>query len=175
MKYLKKILFAASLAVASLGLTSFSANAVLITQDILVTDPGSEFTLGTITIDIPDSDLGNGLVSAFGYVELSLLGVPTFDVFDFEAVVDGDNIFAGIEALFFDVMEVGFDDWSYQMAFDAANPAGNFLDIFDANGDPLFFSSNIALSTPPGIVSEPSVLALFAVALVAMGVRRRKA
>ena len=175
MKYLKKILFAASLAVASLGLTSFSANAVLITQDILVTDPGAEFTLGSISVDVPKADLGNGLVSVFGYVELNLLGVTTFDVFDFEAVIDGDNIFAGIEALFFDVMEVGSDDWNYQLTFDAANPAGNFLDIFDANGDPVFFTSNIALSTPPSLVPEPSVLALFAVALVAMGVRRRKA
>ena len=174
MKYLKKILLAATLAVASLGFTSFSANAVLITQDINVTEPGSEFTLGTVSIEIPGTELGNGLVSAFGYVELNLFGVTTFDVFDFEAIVDGDNVFAGIEFLAFDVTEDGFDEWSYQLLIDAFAPAGNFLDIFDANGDPVFFTGNLELGRAT-FVSEPSVLALFAVALIAMGARRRKA
>lgn len=171
MKYLKKILFAASLAVASLGFTAFSANAVLITQDINVTDAG--FTLGTVSIDIDDADLGNGLVSVFGFVELNLLGVDAFTVFDFEAIVDGDNIFAGIEFLALDVEEDGFDFWSYQLVMDAFDPASNFLDIFDGFGDLLFFSDSLAFGKA-NVVSEPSALALFALALVAMGARRRK-
>lgn len=174
MKYFKNVLLAATLAVASLGLTSFSANAVLITQDIdIVDDPifGS-FNLGSVTIDIDDSLLGNGDVSVFGYVELVLLGVPDFVVFDFEALVDGNDVFAGIEFLAFDVEEDGFDFWSYQAILDAADPLANFIDIFNGVGDPILFSADVRLGSAT-FVPEPSTVALFGLALVAMGFRRR--
>ncbi|MGY0583969.1 MAG: PEP-CTERM sorting domain-containing protein, partial [Paraglaciecola chathamensis] len=64
---IRKFGAAVALVVASLGFTSFSANAVLITQSIeIVDDPifGS-FNLGEVVIDLDSSEIGSGLVSVF--------------------------------------------------------------------------------------------------------------
>lgn len=184
MKYLKKILFAASLAVASLGFTSFSANAVLITQSIESDVYG---TIATVTVDVDDSFLNNGLIDsffspeAFTLVDLDIAGVPLsfLDVQALAFVVDGDNIFAGLESFFVDAFDTVFlDVWQYQLFVDGENPDDSQYDVFDVT-DPnatVMQAFDIGTSLSFGratVVSEPATLAIFGLALAAMGFRRR--
>ncbi|QHJ11134.1 hypothetical protein FX988_01362 [Paraglaciecola mesophila] len=168
----------AALLVASLGFTSFSANAVLITQSIeIVDDPvfGS-FTLGEVTVDLDTRDIGTGLVSIFDFVSLNLFDSKEFDVFDFEAVVDASSISAvnsGIELLSFDVTELDSADmWTYQVIIDVFSPGDTFVDIFDANGDIVFLSDAATLGEAR--VPAPAGIAILTLGLFAMGLRRRK-
>lgn len=146
---LKKLLSQAVLLLAMTFATT--ANAVLITQDINVDDAG--FTLGSISIQIDDADLGNGLVSVSEFADLTLFGISDLDVFGFEAVIDTNNIYAGIEFLFFDVQEIGFDFWNYQLIYDNFAPGANFVDIFDSTG-PVFFSTEISLGEHKSFQSQ---------------------
>ncbi|MGY0642827.1 MAG: PEP-CTERM sorting domain-containing protein, partial [Paraglaciecola chathamensis] len=115
MMSIRKFGAAVALVVASLGFTSFSANAVLITQSIeIVDDPifGS-FNLGEVVIDLDSSEIGSGLVTVFEFVSLNLFDSTEFDVFDFEATVDASSLSAvnsGIEFLAFDVTELDSAD-----------------------------------------------------------------
>jgi hypothetical protein len=179
MKYFKNALLAATLAVASLGLTSFSANAILITQDILITDSfvsPDEFRLATVTIDVDDSLLGMGDISVFVFASFTdFFGDELGEVFDFEAVVDGNDIFAGIQFLVFDIDDTFLADiWAYSGVIDAAlAPDVNFAEVFEVNTNSLVLLSETARLGQATFVPEPSTIALFGLALVAMGLRRR--
>jgi hypothetical protein len=178
MMSIRKFGAAVALVVASLGFTSFSANAVLITQSIeIVDDPifGS-FNLGEVVIDLDSSEIGSGLVTVFEFVSLNLFDSTEFDVFDFEATVDASSLSAvnsGIELLAFDVTELDSADmWSYQVIIDLFNPINNYVDIFDSNDEPVFLSDAITLGEAR--VPAPAGIAILALGLVAMGLRRRK-
>jgi hypothetical protein len=179
MKYFKNALLAATLAVASLGLTSFSANAILITQDILITNSfvsPDEFRLATVTIDVDDSLLGMGDISVFVFASFTdFFGDELGEVFDFEAVVDGNDIFAGIQFLAFDIDDTFLADiWAYSGVIDAAlAPVDNFAEVFEVNTNSLVLLSETARLGQATFVPEPSTIALFGLALVAMGLRRR--
>jgi hypothetical protein len=186
MKHLKNIILAATLAVASLGLTSFSANAIIITQTIeLDGDLLGIFDLGFITVEIDDSllNVGNSYIDSFGgaisILEVNLLGkslaLGDFIVDALDVGVDSDNVFAGIEYLFFDftdILGVFPSDWTYQVLVDtfAFDPLDNSFDIFDSVGLLDFGTARLTNAT---FVPEPSTVALFGLALLAMGMRRR--
>ncbi|MDO6558430.1 PEP-CTERM sorting domain-containing protein [Paraglaciecola chathamensis] len=175
---IRKFGAAVALVVASLGFTSFSANAVLITQSIeFVDDPfyGS-LTLGEITVDLDSRDIGTGFVSILDFVSLDLFDSTEFDVFEFEAIVDASSLSAvnsGIELLSFDVTELDSPDmWSYQVFIDIFAPENNNIVIFDANLELIYFSDAITLGEAR--VPAPAGIAILALGLVAMGLRRRK-
>lgn len=168
---LKKIIFAATLAVASLGF-SVSSNAALITHDILVDDGTGAFVVGNITVHLFENG-ATGLQDIEEFVSMNFLGDSVVTTYLFGAIIDRDNVFAGLEFLFFDV-----DDafgWGYQGIYDAFafDPAfDNYLDIWDPATPGFIFAGELSLSEAR-VVSEPSVLALFALALVGFGMRRR--
>lgn len=169
MKNIKQLLITL---VVLFGLTS-NAQATLITHDIIIDD---SILLGSVSIEVDDSLLnkGNGLISVFDVVELNIFGGTIFDVWDFEAVIDSDNVFGGIEFLAFDITELAFVDmWRYQLVFDAFESSFNFLDIYNPNDDLVFFSEGVALSQPAEVVSEPGMALLFATGLL-VAMRRRK-
>ena len=186
MKHIKNIILAATLAVASLGLTSFSANAIIITQTIEADDDlVGIFDLGFLTVEIDDSllNMGSGVFdTAFGdaisIIEVNLFGQSLafgdFIVDALEVAVDTDNVFSGIEYLFLDFTDIqGVPpyDWTYQILVDTFNPGDNSLDIFDSADDIIAFGT--ARLTNATFVPEPSTVALFGLALLAMGMRRR--
>lgn len=167
----------AALLVASLGFTSFSANAVLITQSLdLLDDQGDAiFSFGEITIDFNESEIGTGLVSVFDLVSLKLEGSEVINVDDFEAIIDAtsaSSVYAGIEFLIFDVDAFNGDAWNF--LYDEANPGDDFLDVFDSNDDLVFFLSAGEFGLGEARVPAPAGIAILTLGLFAMGLRRRK-
>ena len=175
MTYLKKIIFAASLAVASLGF-SLPSNAALITHDIIIDFGVGDFTIGEITVHLFENG-ATGTQEILDFESFSFFGDDVTTTYDFLAIVDRDNVFAGIEFLIFDVDVVGFFNEAYQGIYDAFSlfpEFDNFIDVFDLSTTPpgLIFAGELKLSEAR-VVPEPSMLALFAVALIGFGVRRK--
>ncbi|MFC4701338.1 PEP-CTERM sorting domain-containing protein [Glaciecola siphonariae] len=175
MKSLKKLVSNAILATSLLFASSFAANAVVITQDIIV----DGFTFGTIEVeltqtlansgDIVDSGFDSG-ISLFS-IELFGLPTPAFTQFDFQVAIDTADLSAGIEFFALDVQENGFDDWSYQFIFDTFDPFGNFIDIFSPAGF-VFFSADVQLGEAR--VSAPATIALLTLAIGGVLLRRQR-
>lgn len=187
MKLLKKGLSSVVLAASFLFASSFAANAVVIKHDIL---DGGAFKIGEIAVEFDNSLLDTGILdSGFGdpiaLVDFNLeaLGLTwAIDAFYFEAVVDSDNVAAGIEFFTLDADDVGFspaDTWSYQLLYDALDLNASFIDIFDAFGDVVFFDF-ISLGQaevtgmPVTNVSAPATLGVFSLALAALYARRKQ-
>ena len=181
MKSLKKLISKSLLAITLMFATSFAANATLINikQDII----GDFFgKIGSIEIQINKNQLNTGVLdTAFGD-EITLVNInlsdlyswgDVFDIFLFEVVIDSDNIYAGIEFFEFDGDDVGFGPltWSYQMFYEAAFDFG-YLEVFDLDGNLVEFDS-FRLGTAQ-VVSAPSTLALFTLAMAALLIRRRR-
>lgn len=181
MKSLTKLISKSLFAITLMFATSFAANAGLINikQDIFADAFGK---IGSIEIQIDRSQLNTGVLdTAFGD-EITLINFnlsdlfswgDVFDIFLFEVVIDSDNIFAGIEFFEFDGNDVGFGPatWSYQMVFDAAFGFG-FLEIYNASGFLVDFD-DITLGAAQ-VVSAPSTIALFTLAMGALLIRRRR-
>lgn len=173
MTYFKKFLIAASLAVASL-----SANAVLITQDINV--EGFADPVATFTVEFDDALLGPGVGDVYSstLVDVEIFGLPaTFlNVQFFNAIVDGSNVLAGLQNLYIDVDDQFFaETWAYQLFVDVLSPETNLIDIFVVpEGELVFFEFGSTISFGEAtFVPEPSTIALFGLALLALGARRR--
>ncbi|GAB2931274.1 PEP-CTERM sorting domain-containing protein [Rheinheimera gaetbuli] len=175
MKSLTKLISKSLLAITLIFSTSFAANAALIKQDIIGDIYGN---IGYIEIAIDDSLLNTGslLDSAYGEITLvsfRLFGLDVFDIFGFSAVVDSDNIFAGIEFFEFDGDDVGFgaDTLRYYLIVEALLGFGT-LEVTDINGDFVGFDT-LSFGTAQ-VVSAPSTIALFVLAMGGLLMRRRR-
>lgn len=178
MKNLKKLVSSSVLAISLMFAASFSANAILIKQDIF--DSIGD-RIGSISVSINQSALNTGeLDTSFGdvinLVEFELGGLyPWSDVLDvifFDAEIDSNNLAAGIEYVNFDSNDVGFgaDTWAYSLIYDI-NIGFGFLDVFDFNGN-LFRFENITLGAAE--VSAPATIGLAALALGVVLMRRKR-
>ena len=185
MTYLKKILLAASLAVASL-----SANALIITQQLELAGFGN---IGFVTVEFDNTELADARIAAdadpfldarvdtYEVLDMAFFGLSFafLDVTDFEASVDADDLWVGLNFVYADLTDVGFaDTWAYQFEFSTFDPANNSLDIFDITNLPnpsllAFFNGEDLSLANATFIPEPSTLSLFGLALLAMGARRR--
>ena len=189
MKNLKKLVSSSVLAIGVLFASSFAANSAVITHTIIGDGTGSLASFagdwGTISVEVDNADLGNGpLETAFGdniaLVSLDFLELVGLDLSAsfFEAVVDGDNIMAGIESFEVDADDVvgaGTDTWAYQMTFDAFG-SGGFLDIFDGNLVAFggFTLGDATVTGLPVAVSAPATIAVFSLAMAGLYGRRKQ-
>lgn len=178
-KLLKNTLLTLSISIATIT----TANADLITQDIIFDDATTTEvlfeTIGSITVDTNESD-GFGLISS--WVDFQLFGFDMiteteangdFTLFGaFEVFVDLTNITAGVEFLTFDVTESSSQLFNFQGLVDTATGANFFLDVFDFSGG-LYAFGDIALGNA-SIVPEPEMFFLFLTGLVFIFVKRRK-
>lgn len=168
----------------SITLTAItSANAALITQDIIFDDATSSEVLfekiGSLTVDTKDQD-GFGLISS--WVDFQLFGFDMiteteangdFLLFgEFSAFIDLQNIEAGIEFLTFDVTESQTQFFNFQGLVDTATGDNFFIDVFDFSGG-LYAFGDIALDKA-NIVPEPSMLLLFFTGIFFFYINRTK-
>lgn len=171
MKYLKNVLVVASLAVSSLLFTSFSANAVLITQEVFIdidnADVGNIWGIdiadsglfGTIQYDPTKVGIGGIITpdddSSFSFTfTLAGMALSIFDDIDIDfgfggplAFVDPLNAFSGIQGIDFlsdnglEYISIGFD----------------YLDAFDAQGNAVSGELRFGDTT---LVPEPAMFLL---------------
>jgi len=174
MKYLKHIFLAATLALG-LGTT---ANAALITQDIIFTDEatGNLGLLGTISVEVDTTE--TGVIFNDSFVSLELYGFPVVegvnDIFLFGYEVDADNVYGGLLSLEIDADLVPGDLFTDLYYFDGGLMFfDNYSTVFNANNDILAFGG-VSLAQA-SVVSEPAMLSLLLLGVAAMGMRRRKA
>ena len=155
-KLFLKVLLSISLSVAALS----SANASLITQDILFDDQGTWTAVGEISVDTADAD-------AFGYISawnsFNLFGFDLLTVAQsggglFETEVDLTNLAAGLQFLTFDL-----SDTQGNYAFNGIVDANfSFLDAFTSNGIVLFGEIKLGDAVVSGAeVPEPQTALLF--------------
>lgn len=153
-----------------------TANATLISQDILFddfNDDVDEFVvIGHVTINLDTLDEFNSVVGS--WESFSFYGYE-MDAFDpdwntFVAVVDPGNLMAGIESLDFDVNLFGF----YSFA--------GFVDGFDPNwsisyslwdGQAELLEAGLLAFGEANVVPTPATLVLFLTALMGLVVRRK--
>ena len=171
MKYLKQLLLTATLA---FGLGA-SANAALVTQDILFTSDGvTQQLLGSITVDVDTNE--SGILYNETFVALDLYNFPIFeginDIFLFGYEIDADNIYGGILALEIDtdlIQDNLFTDLYYfeggELFFD------NYTTVFDANFDELIYGG-VSLAQA-SVVSEPAMLSILLLGLAGLSMRRK--
>lgn len=179
---LRNTLLTLSISIASIT----TANADLITHDIIFDNAATTEilfeTIGSLTIDSNEND-GFGLINSWVDFELFGFNMTTeteangdFTLFGaFEAIIDLNNISAGIEFLTFDVTENVTQFFNFQGLVDTATGDNFIADVFDFNGG-LYAFGDIALSDASVVsaVPEPSMFLLFFTGLVLMLVKRRK-
>ncbi|WP_395340711.1 PEP-CTERM sorting domain-containing protein [Ningiella sp. W23] len=179
MKSLKKLITSTALVASMLLATSFSANAILIKQEIF----DSFGLIGLIEVEVADEAIGTGILdSAFGdpveVTKFDLGGLypwgDNLNVLFSQVVIDSDNLERGIELFSIDADDVGFSPaatWSYQAFYDAAFDFG-FLEVFTATGFDVFADE---ISLGAAVVNAPATVALFSLALGGLLVRRKRA
>ena len=171
-------------AVVGLGLlmtASFSANATLISQDILDLATGSK--LGSVTVKMNDSLYNTGIASSAFGDDVSVVNFELGDLYswgdDLDVIfadvdIDTNNLFAGIQFLNLDSNDIGFgtSTWSYQVFYEAAFDYG-FLDIFQVS-DGAFVNYYELTLGQASVVSAPGTMGLMMLAMGAVYLRRRR-
>ena len=176
-------LLKSTLLAVTFSLFSSVSSATFITQDILfddltTTDVAFE-TIGEITVDTDKAD-NFGLIGSWETFSLFGFDIITeaeangdFTLFGgFEAIVDSNDLSAGLEFLFFDVTENNFSFFNFQGLIDTATGDNFIIDVFDFSGG-LYAFGDLALGTAK--VPEPPMLALFFAGVMAIFIKRRKA
>ncbi|MEW6994479.1 PEP-CTERM sorting domain-containing protein [Colwelliaceae bacterium MEBiC 14330] len=172
-KLVLRVLLSISIAFSAIG----AANATLISQDILLNsdfDAVDEYeVIGNVTISLDTMD-------EWGYVEntwesFTFYGydVDTFDINwnIFSAIVDVNNVEAGIESLDFDVTI--FSTLSFAGVIDTFNPAGSYsYSLFDNADGSLYNAGTLAFGNTT-IVPTPATLVLFLTAVIGLAARRK--
>jgi hypothetical protein len=184
-KSIKTIFLAISIAL----LTVNSANAALISHDILFDDLTTDDVvfekIGYFVVDTDKAD-DWGFINSWEEFQIDMFGASfnflteaEADVIDpflfgyFEAIINPDNVYAGLEAIGFDVTESTSSNIHFNGSFDFFAGNSGILDMFDANDD-ILGVGNIRLSNVTH-VPEPSMLLLFLTGLVALRLKKRKA
>lgn len=174
---LKKIIFAATIAVASLGFSAAS-NAVLISHDIVydsdldAPDQGPQ-VVGQVSISVLENGAQSiGVDFVEEYVSFTFMGEEVDAGGFFLANFDGNDLYAGIldMAFQFDIAALAS---TIDGAYSTFNMGFNLLTVSDINDFNNILDEGLFTLGEATVVSEPSVLALFALALVGFGMRRR--
>jgi hypothetical protein len=183
LKSIKTIFLAMSITLLSAG----SANAALISHDILFDD----FTTNDVVFEkigyfVVDTNKADdwGLITSWEEFQIDMFGSSfnflteaEADVIDpflfgyFEAFLDPSNAFAGVEAIAFDVTENTALSLNFNGSFDFATNSG-ILDVFDSTTG---FESAGNLQLGNVKVPEPPMLLLFLTGLIALRLKKRKA
>ncbi|WP_018984633.1 PEP-CTERM sorting domain-containing protein [Salinimonas chungwhensis] len=181
MQVFKKMCIKAVIGLGVLFTTSFSANAALISQDVLDVFTGDK--LGSVTVRLNNNLFDTGLVSsAFGddveVVDFELGDLYSWgdelDVIFADVDIDTNDLSAGIQFLNLDSNDVGFGPftWGYQMNYEAFFGDG-FLDIFQVSDGTLvdFYTITLGQAT---VVPAPATMGLMILAAGAIFIRRRR-
>lgn len=165
------------------------ANATLISQDILFQELldvdqngqaifGDAVTIGHVSVNLDTLDVDSGVGYLSGtWEEFSFYGFdvdaidPAFDYF--EAVINPDDLFAGIESLDFGVTVFRtFEFAGFIDAFDLENSVGYTL--YNLDTDAFLEAGSLSFGAAT-VVPEPSALVLLLTGLVAFASRRKVA
>jgi len=186
-KSIKNFFLAMSITVLAVS----SANAALISHDILFDDFSTTDVMfekiGYFVVDTDKADSW-GEITSWEELQIDILGssfkffteaeavnVGNLSFFDnFLAIVDPDNVFAGVEALGFNLTEKITSTIKFQADFGFSPGPGTF-DMFGAAGDPAAFqgAGNIKLGSVE--LPEPPMILLFLTGLIALRLQKRKA
>ena len=154
-----------------------AANATLISQDILFNsefDAVDEYVvIGNITISLDTMDDWGEVSGTWESFTFYGYEADTFDA-DwnlFTAVVDVNNITAGLESLDFDVTL--FSDLSFGGYIDTYNPAASFaFSVFNNANAGLYDAGTLAFGDV-SVVPTPATLILFLTAVAGLASRRK--
>ena len=167
-KFFFKVLLSVSLSLAALT----SANASLITQDILFNNNGNWSVEGQIAVNTDDADEFGFLSSwdSFTLLGADLLTVAASNGGLFAAEIDLADVSAGLQFLSFD-LSVSNGAVTFNGIIDTNF---SFLDAFTANGIALFGEIKLGDAVVTGAeVPEPETAFLFLTAIVTLMVRRK--
>jgi hypothetical protein len=175
---LNKLILRAFLSISLALSFAGAANATLISQDILfdtISDEVDEYeVIGNITINLDTMDDWGTVegtwqsFSFFGY-EVDAFN-PEWDTFT--AVVDADNLTAGLNFLYFDVTV--FADLSFAGVIDAFAPAEDSItfSLFNNANEALYDAGTLAFGDV-SVVPAPATLVLFLTAVAGLASRRK--
>lgn len=172
---LNKLILRAFLSLSLAFSFAGTANATLISQDIL--DAGD--VIGNITINIDKAtewDIGDYYVEDF--VSLRLFDIELLDYMDsgldnplFEAHFNKDDLTAGLLSLDFDLNDV-YGAFAWAGSIWSGSTAFNYMDVFDGPNNVLVYSQDVTFGDAT-VVPTPATLILFLTAVAGLVVRRK--
>jgi hypothetical protein len=173
---LNKLILRAFLSISLALSFTGAANATLISQDILfdtISDTVDEFeVIGNITISLDTMD-------EYGFVEdtwesFTFFGYEADSPADlFLAIVNPDNITAGIESLDFDVTVFSSLSFGgYIDTYEIATSTNVSFSLFDNNAESIFNAGTLAFGEAT-VVPTPATLILFLTGVAGLVARRK--